>query len=128
MDPGSTGIRVTAEETSSDPGPRFVYGKSIGGLALLAQHVNTDTPITADEKALEDAATVASWMLLTLEALAYAASTRAAAAELRINHSTLQEPILRAEKVLGCQMIEAHGRFRLQLALALRRLHRLHSA
>ena len=119
-------FRLTAEGTSEDPGPRVVYGEDMGTLALLAEYVGPDTMMTPDEEALDDAALISPRMLLTLDVVAYAPSTRAAAVELRIHHSTLQERILRAEKVLGWQITETRGRLRLQLVLALRRLRRSH--
>jgi DNA-binding PucR family transcriptional regulator len=51
-------------------------------------------------------------------------SLRAAATALRVHHSTLQDRISHAEPLLGWNVREPHGRLRLQLALALRRLHR----
>lgn len=96
----------------------------MGGLAVLAQYVGPDTPLTADEIALHQAAVAAPWMLATLEAVAATTSLRAAATQLVIHHSTLQERLARAEKFMGWPITEARGRLRLQLALVLRRLHR----
>ncbi|UNX53537.1 helix-turn-helix domain-containing protein [Georgenia sp. TF02-10] len=117
-------LRLTAAGTPADPGPRIVHAEQMGGLALLAQHVGPDTPLTPDETALHQAATAAPWMLATLEAVASTTSRRAAAARLVIHHSSLQERLARAERYLGWPITEAHGRLRLQLALVLRRLHR----
>ncbi|MFV2173294.1 helix-turn-helix domain-containing protein, partial [Actinomadura sp. LOL_011] len=57
-------------------------------------------------------------------ACAFASSVRAAAAVLRVHHSTLQERLPHAERLLGWPLADTAGRFRLHLALALRRLHR----
>jgi sugar diacid utilization regulator len=48
----------------------------------------------------------------------------AAAAALLVHHSTLQERIAHADRLLGWPVREPHGRHRLYLALALRRLRR----
>ena len=56
--------------------------------------------------------------------IASTTSLRAAAAHLRIHHSTLQERLLRAERALGWSVTDPHGRLRFQLALVLHRLHR----
>lgn len=119
-------FRLTAEGTPEDPGPRVVCAEDMGTLALLAEYVGPGTMMTPDEEALDGAALMSPWMLLTLEVVAYAPSTRAAAVELMIHHSTLQERILRAEKVLGWQITETRGRLRLQLVLVLRRMRRSH--
>jgi DNA-binding PucR family transcriptional regulator len=56
--------------------------------------------------------------------VAASASLRAAAATLLVHHSTLQERITHAERLLGWPIRGPHGRQRLYLALALRRLRR----
>jgi hypothetical protein len=117
-----TALRLTAEGTDDDPGPRVVYADEVGGLALLAGCVGPATPPLPDVLALEQAAAAAPWMLVTLHAVATSASLRAAAAALRVHHSTLQDRIAHAERLLGWQVREPPGQFRLHLALVLRRL------
>ena len=117
-------LRLTAEGTDDDPGPRTCYADELGGLALLAEHVGPATPPVPDELALRQAAAAAPWMLSTLHAVATHSSLRAAAAALRIHHSTLQDRIGQAERLLGWAIREPEGRLRLHLALILRRLRR----
>ena len=119
-----TALRFTAEGTSDDPGPRSVRYDELGGLALLAESLSSTAPRIPDEFALEHAATAAPWMLATLNVVATSASVRAASATLLIHHSTLQERIEHAERLLGWTIRSPHGRHRLYLALALRRLRR----
>jgi hypothetical protein len=119
-----TALRLTAEGTDDDPGPRSVRYDELGGLALLAENVSSATPVIPDELALEHTAMAAPWMLSTLHAVATTASSRAAAAILPVHHSTLQERIAHAERLLGWPIREPHGRHRLYLALMLRRLRR----
>jgi len=117
-----TALRLTAEGTDEDPGPRVVYADEMGGLALLAGNVGPATPPIPDVLALEQAAAAAPWMLSTLYAVATTASLRAAAAALRVHHSTLQDRIVHAERLLGWPVREPQGQFRLHLTLVLHRL------
>jgi hypothetical protein len=117
-------LRLTAEGTDDEPGPRTVYADQLGALVLLAQSVGPETPPIPDELALEHAAAAAPWMLSTLHAVATGSSLRGAAAALRVHHSTLQERISHAERLLGWSVREPDGRLRLHLALALRTLRR----
>jgi hypothetical protein len=119
-----TALRLTAEGTASDPGPRIVYADHMGGLAVLAAAVVPATEPVPDVRALERAGSDAPWMLATLDAIASSPSLRAAAGVLSVHHSTLQARIARAEHMLGWSIREPQGRLRLQLALVLRRLHR----
>jgi PucR C-terminal helix-turn-helix domain len=119
-----TALRLSAAGTEDDPGPRTVWYDELGGLAVLAENVGLATPMIPDELALEHAALAAPWMLATLHAVATSASLRAAAAALLVHHSTLQERIAHAERLLGWPIREPQGRHRLYLALALRRLRR----
>jgi len=91
--------------------------------ARLAYHVGPATPPIPDVLALEQAAAAAPWMLSTLYAVATNASLRAASAALRVHHSTLQDRIVHAERLLGWPVREPQGQFRLHLALVLYRLH-----
>ncbi|MFI7541667.1 helix-turn-helix domain-containing protein [Actinoplanes sp. NPDC049599] len=115
-------LRFAAEGTDEDPGPRVVHATELGTLALLAEV--GDQSAAPDVKALEHAAAAAPWMLTTLHTTAASTSLRAAATALRVHHSTLQDRITHAEQLLGWNVREPQGRLRLQLALALRRLHR----
>jgi hypothetical protein len=119
-----TALRFTAEGTDQDPGPRTVYADELGGLALLAQTVGPTTEPVPDVHALEHAAAAAPWVASTLNAVAFSTSLRAAAAELNVHHSTLQDRLAQAEHWLDWPVHDPHGRLRLQLALVLRRLHR----
>lgn len=115
-------LRFAADGTAEDPGAMVVRHEDLGGLALLA-----DLPESADVpdlRALEHAAAAGPWVLSTLHAFAEASSLRAAAAALRLHHSSFQDRIAQAEHLLGWPVRDPHGRLRLQLALALRRLRR----
>jgi hypothetical protein len=117
-------LRLTAEGTSDDPGPRIVRAEQAGGLLVLASAVGPDTPRHPDVLALDRAAGAAPWLLSTLDAVADAPSLRSAATALHVHHSTLQERIAHAERMLGWSIGDPAGRLRLTLALTLRRLHR----
>jgi len=119
-----TALRLTAEGTVDDPGPRVVRADDLGALALLAAGVSPLVPPLPDELALEHAAAAAPWMLSTLDTVTATASLRAAAAALRVHHSTLQDRIGHAERLLGWNIRQPQGSHRLYLALALRRLRR----
>ncbi|GAV39970.1 helix-turn-helix domain-containing protein [Streptomyces acidiscabies] len=119
-----TALRFTAEGTSADPGPRVVYADDLGGVALLAETVVPGGEPPPDVRALERAAVEAPWMLATLHAVAFTQSLRAAATELTVHHSTLQDRLAHTEQSLGWPVRTPQGRFRLQLALTMRRLVR----
>lgn len=118
-----TALRFTAQGTPEDPGPRIVAYEELGGLALLAGAVGPTSEPVPDVAALGVAAVSATWALATLVAVAEAASLRAAAGDLRLHHSTLQERLTTIEHHLGWPVRGPRGRLRLQVALALRRLH-----
>jgi len=82
------------------------------------------TLLATDLRALEHATAAGPWVLSTLHAFAEATSLRAAATALRLHHSSFQDRITQAEHLLGWPIRDPHGRLRLQLALALRRLRR----
>jgi PucR C-terminal helix-turn-helix domain len=115
-------LRLTAAGTEEDPGPRTVRYDELGALALLAECATPASPLTPDELALEHAAVAAPWMLETLQVVVTTASLRAAASVLLVHHSTLQERIAAAERLLGWAVRQPEGGHRLYLALALRRL------
>ncbi|MER5378519.1 helix-turn-helix domain-containing protein, partial [Streptomyces sp. NPDC002553] len=117
-----TALRFTAEGTPQDPGPRVVYADELGGLALLADLAAPGAETPPDVKALEAAAVDAPWMLATLYAVTATTSLRAAAAEITVHHSTLQDRLTHAEHLLGWPVRSPQGRLRLHLALTMRRL------
>jgi hypothetical protein len=117
-------LRFTAEGTAADPGDRWVRADDLGGLSVLASAVGPRTAPVPDVLALRRAHAAAPWALLTLHAVAAHASLRTAAAALTVHHSTLQERLAHAERLLGWNVRGPAGRLRLQLALALDRLHR----
>ncbi|ELS58491.1 helix-turn-helix domain-containing protein [Streptomyces viridochromogenes] len=117
-------LRFTAEGTARDPGPSVVHSDELGGIALLADLVVPGAEPPPDVQALESAAATAPWLLATLHAMASTASLRAAAAEINVHHSTLQERLAHAEHLLGWPLRTPEGRFRLGLALTMRHLAR----
>lgn len=119
-------LRFAADGTAEDPGPTVVRHEDLGGLALLADL--PDSAEVPDLRALEHAAAAGPWVLSTLHAFAEASSLRAAATASRLHHSSFQDRIAQAEHLLGWPIRDPHGRLRLQLALALRRLRRHPSA
>ncbi|MEU5891165.1 helix-turn-helix domain-containing protein [Streptomyces sp. NPDC047461] len=119
-----TALRFTAEGTAQDPGQRVVYADELGGTALLAGLVAPGAEPPPDVIALESAAAATPWLLVTLHAVASTASLRAAAAEINVHHSTLQDRLVHAEHLLGWPVRTPQGRFRLQLALTMRHLAR----
>ncbi|MFH9002164.1 helix-turn-helix domain-containing protein [Streptomyces afghaniensis] len=119
-----TALRFTAEGTPQDPGPRVVHAEELGGIALLADLVVPGAEPPPDVRALETAAATTPWLPATLHAVAHTASLRAAAAEINVHHSTLQDRLAHAEHLLGWPVRTPQGRLRLQLALAMRHLAR----
>ncbi|MFF9808148.1 helix-turn-helix domain-containing protein [Streptomyces coeruleorubidus] len=119
-----TALRFTAEGTPHDPGPRVVYADELGGIALLADLVVPGAEPPPDVRVLETASATTPWLSETLHAVAYTGSLRAAAAEISVHHSTLQDRLAHAEHLLGWPVRTPQGRLRLQLALAMRQLAR----
>ncbi|WP_367319199.1 helix-turn-helix domain-containing protein [Streptomyces sp. HUAS ZL42] len=119
-----TALRFTADDTAQDPGQSVVYADELGGIALLADLVAPGAEPPPDVRALEAAAGAVPWLLVTLHAVASTASLRAAAAEVNVHHSTLQDRLAHAEHLLGWPVRTPQGRLRLQLALMMRRLAR----
>ncbi|MFF7374892.1 helix-turn-helix domain-containing protein [Streptomyces massasporeus] len=119
-----TALRFTAEGTPQDPGPRVVHAEQLGGIALLADVVAPGAEPPPDVRALETAAATTPWLPATLHAVVATASLRAAAAEINVHHSTLQDRLAHAEHLLGWPIRTPQGRLRLQLALTMRRLGR----
>ncbi|MFC8365374.1 helix-turn-helix domain-containing protein [Streptomyces griseorubiginosus] len=119
-----TALRFTAEGTAQDPGSRVVHADELGGVALLADLVAPGAQAPPDVRALEAAGASAPWLLATLDAVVSTASLRAAAAEIKVHHSTLQDRLSHAEHLLGWPLRTPQGRLRLQLALTMRHLTR----
>ncbi|MGW3105300.1 helix-turn-helix domain-containing protein [Streptomyces sp. NPDC001100] len=119
-----TALRFTADGTAQDPGERIVHADALGGIALLADLVAPGAEPPPDVHDLETAAANAPWLLATLHAVAATTSLRAAAAEINVHHSTLQDRLTHAESLLGWPVRTPQGRLRLQLALTMRHLAR----
>jgi hypothetical protein len=119
-----TALRFTADGTAHDPGPRVVHADELGGVALLAGLVVPGAEPPPDVRTLEAAAASTPWLLATLHAVAATASLRAAAAEVNVHHSTLQDRLTHAEHLLGWPLRTPQGRLRLHLALTMRHLAR----
>ena len=115
-------LRFTAAGTAYDPGHRVVRAEELGDIALLEKLVEPGAELPPDASALGVALADASWMLVTLHAVATTASLRAAAAEINVHHSTLQARIAHAEALLGWSLHTPHGLLRLHIALILRHL------
>jgi DNA-binding PucR family transcriptional regulator len=64
----------------------------------------------------------APWLLNTLTALSTTDSLRSAATALVVHHSSLQKRLTQIEKLIGWDVTTPAGKFRLQIALILRRL------
>lgn len=119
-----TALRFTADGTPHAPGPQVVYADELGGIGLLAELVVPGADPPPDVRALEAAVADAPWMLTTLHAVASTASLRAAAVEVNVHHSTLQDRLGHSEALLGWPNRTPQGRLRLQLALTMRNLGR----
>lgn len=119
-----TALRLTAEGTAQDPGPEVVYADEPGGVALPAGLVAPGAEPPPDVQVLEAAGAGTPWLLPTWHAVVSTASLRAAAAEINVHHSTLQDRLCHAEHLLGWPLRTPQGRLRLQLALTMRHLAR----
>ncbi|WP_316767626.1 helix-turn-helix domain-containing protein [Streptomyces sasae] len=120
-----TALRFSSDGGAQEPGGRpVVHSDDLGGVALLAGLVVPGAEPAPDVRAVEAAAADAPWMLRTLHAVASTASLRAAAVEVNVHHSTLQDRLTHAEHLLGWPVRTPQGRFRLQLALTMRQLMR----
>lgn len=112
-------VRFTAAGTDDDPGDPTISYDRLGSLAALTRI--PEPGAVPDVRVLEQAA--APWLLATLHAVTSAPSLRAAAARLRLHHSTLQDRVVQAEHLIGWSLRDPEGLFRAHLALVLRRLH-----
>ncbi|MFD4600472.1 helix-turn-helix domain-containing protein [Streptomyces sp. NPDC058464] len=118
-----TALRFASDGGAREPGgPPVVHADELGGVALLADLVVPGAEPAPDVRAVRAAAADAPWMLRTLHAIASTASLRAAAAEISVHHSTLQDRLTHAEHLLGWSVRTPQGRFRLQLALTMHHL------
>ncbi|PRY12552.1 helix-turn-helix domain-containing protein [Kineococcus rhizosphaerae] len=117
-------LRLTAEGTPADPGPRVVHAEAVPALLLLAGAVDGRTPPNADVRAVDRCAAAGPAMLQTLHVLTTSTTQRAAATTLGLHHSTLQKRLATASRLLGWDLHTPDGVHRLHLALAVRRLHR----
>lgn len=117
-------LRLTADGTAHDPGPPVVHADGLGYIALLTGLVAPGAEVPPDVRVLESAAAHAPWVPVTLHTVASTTSLRAAAAEINVHHSTLQDRLTHAETLLGRPVRTPQGRFRLQLALMMRLLAR----
>lgn len=114
-----TALRFVSE---SEP---TVWWERLGGLAELADRLDpADLAGIADVRALDRLAAEphGGEDVAVLAALCATGSARKAAAALHRHHSTLPARLARAESVLGFEIDSPAGRFRLHLALMLRRL------
>ncbi|TKK90721.1 PucR family transcriptional regulator [Herbidospora galbida] len=101
-------------------GPRVVRFDELGGLAAVAAAIG---PGAAPSPDVVTVGGLPAWALETLHAVVTSTSLRTAATHLTLHHSTLVDRLTRAEQLLGWEVRGPEGRFRLQLAFALRRLH-----
>ncbi|MFG2964826.1 MULTISPECIES: helix-turn-helix domain-containing protein [unclassified Streptomyces] len=123
-DAARTALRFTADGGGQEPERPVVHADELGDVALLAALVVPGAEPAPDVRAVEAAAADAPWMLRTLHAVASTASLRAAAGEINVHHSTLQDRLTHAEHLLGWSVRTPQGRFRLHLALTMRHLTR----
>jgi len=119
-----TALRFAADGTAEDPGPSVVHADDLGGLELLAAAVDAGAPPTGDLRLLRRASEEMPHLVQTLTRYATAPTIRAAATALFVHHSTLQDRLDHAERLLGWDIRRPAGRLRLQLALAERLLRR----
>ncbi len=114
-----TALRFT---TASQP---VVHAERLGCLTVLAERLdNTDLAQLADLIALDRIATEPSGrdVLAILDVLCVTGSVRKTAHALHRHHSTIPSRLNHASKALGFPVNTPTGRFRLQLALTLRKL------
>ncbi|MFC5746589.1 helix-turn-helix domain-containing protein [Actinomadura rugatobispora] len=108
---------------ADEPGPSHVEASVLGGMLALAD--GCDSPAAIAEVTLLDRVLSAhGWALATLTAVTTESSLRGAAVALHVHHSTLQSRVELLDQALGYSVVTPHGRTRLTIALALRRLRR----
>ncbi|MGV9364837.1 helix-turn-helix domain-containing protein [Amycolatopsis sp. NPDC003731] len=130
--PAGPAIEVARSWTAARTALRFtsaaepvVWWERLGGLAALADKLApAELAEQADVRALDRLAAEphGADTLAALDALCATGSARKAAAALHRHHSTMPARLARAEAVLGFEVDSPAGRFRLHLALVLRRL------
>ncbi|MGW6443083.1 helix-turn-helix domain-containing protein [Lentzea sp. NPDC055074] len=112
--------RLALKYTSD--GEPVVWWEKLGGLALLAEQLDpVGVAALPDVRAL-DVLAAEPGMITALDALCTTGSVRKAAGVLHRHHSTMTARLARAEAALGFELDSASGRFRLHLALMMRRL------
>ncbi|WP_410565436.1 helix-turn-helix domain-containing protein [Amycolatopsis sp. cmx-4-61] len=114
-----TALRFTS---AAEP---VVWWERLGGLAAFAGKLGpAELAELPDVRALDRLAAEhhGADTLAALDALCATGSARKAAAALHRHHSTMPARLARAEAVLGFEVDSPSGRFRLHLALVLRRL------
>ncbi|MFC7656736.1 helix-turn-helix domain-containing protein [Pseudonocardia benzenivorans] len=116
-------LRFTADGTAADPGPASCTPTTSGRWSCWSRRWTPGHPDRRPERAARGRAG-GPHLLRTSTALVASASVRAAAAELYVHHSTLQDRLDQAERVLGWSVRTTTGRARLQLVLAERLLRR----
>lgn len=113
------GLAPVAEEPA-------IYHSSLGAFEVLARELSGPAIAGIGDLDVLDALAAepgsGTELLTTLEVLVQAGSLRAAARELHLHHNSVAVRVTRAEAALGYGLGETVGRFRLALALALRRL------
>lgn len=114
-----TALRYTAD---TEP---VVWWERLGSLAVISERLDdADVAALDDVRALDRLAAEphGADTVAALGALCATGSVRKAALALHRHHSTMTARLARAESVLGFEIDSAYGRFRLHLALMLRRL------
>lgn len=117
-------LRLTADGTPDNPGPRQLCHDDLGALAAVAAQLAPAAALVDDVLALRAAQTATAGSLAVLAACVEHTSLRRTAAALHVHHSTLQARLPRLQAALGYAFDTPTGRLRLHLALALHRIHR----
>lgn len=107
------------------PGPSHVVYDDLGALAAVAERI---TPHEArnipDVRRLDEALSMRSWTIDTLQAVLDRPSLRQAATCLHVHHSTLQERLVWLASQLGYGLTQPGGRQRASTAVLLWRIGR----
>lgn len=117
-------LRLTTDGGRDEPGPLHMCSDSMGALLALAENDTLRQLPVVDVIRLAEAARANPELLSTLDAFITHVSSRSAADALHVHHSTMQSRVQQAEKSLGWPLGTTGGRFRLQLAMAMRLLQR----
>ena len=116
-------LRLTADGTSANPGPRHLCHDDLGALTAVAAHLAPADALVDDVRALREAETADPGSLAILAAYVEHTSLRQTATALHLHHSSLQTRLPRLHSALGYRIDTPSGRCRLHLALALHRIH-----